>query len=138
MLVHCDNLAVVQVINSGYCKNPRLMHHSHHPRCLFLIAAHFEFILKAAHIPGKLNIAAHAISRNNLPLFHSQVPEANPLPSGIPQAVESLVIYQQPDWLSQSWSQLFNNCFRQELHPLPVEPTPLEHTDTKISATPSD
>ena len=87
----------------------------HHLRCLFLIAAHFEFILKAAHIPGKLNVAADTISRNNLPLFHSQVPEANTLPSTI-QAVVSLVIHQQPDWLSQSWSQLFSNCFWQELH----------------------
>ena len=46
---HCDNLAVVQV---GYCKDPTLMQQV---RCLFLITAHFEFILKAAHIPGKQN-----------------------------------------------------------------------------------
>ena len=28
VLAHCDNLAVVQVINSGYCKDLRLMHAS--------------------------------------------------------------------------------------------------------------
>ena len=50
VLVLCDNLAVVQVIDLGYFKDPRLMHHL---RCLFLIAAHFELILKAAHILGK-------------------------------------------------------------------------------------
>ena len=135
VLAQCDNLAGVQEINYGYCKDPRIMHHL---RCLFLIAAHFEFILKAAHISGKLNIAADAICRNNLPLFHSQIPEANTLPSSIPQAVVSLVIYQQPDWFSQSWFQLFNNCFQQELHLLPIESTPQEHTDIKISPTPLD
>ena len=54
----------------------------HHLRCLFLMGVHFEFILKAAHIPGKLNVAADAIFRKDLPLFHSQVLEPNPLPSG--------------------------------------------------------
>ena len=111
VLVHCDNLAVVQVVNAGYCKDPNLMQHV---QCLFLITAHFEFIVKAAHIPGKQNIAADAISRNNLVLFHSQVPEANPQPTRIPHAVESVVIHRQPNWLSQSWSQLFSNCLRQE------------------------
>ena len=47
----------------------------------------------AAHIPGKLNIAADAVSRNNLPLFHLQFPEINTLSSSIPRAVVSLVIY---------------------------------------------
>ena len=27
VLAHCNNLAVVQVINAGYCKNPNLMQH---------------------------------------------------------------------------------------------------------------
>ena len=94
VLAHCDNLAVVQVVNAGYCKDPNLMQHV---RCLFLIMAHFEFIVKAAHIPGKQNIAADAISRNNLVLFHSQIPEANPQPTRIPHAVESVVIHRQPD-----------------------------------------
>ena len=107
VLAHYDNLAVVQVVNAGYCKDPNLMQHV---RCLFLIMAHFEFIVKAAHIPGKQNIAADAISRNNLVLFHSQVPEANSQPTRIPHAVESVVIHRQPDWLCQSWSHLFSIC----------------------------
>ena len=106
VLAHCDNLAVVQVINVGYCKDLNLMQHV---QSLFLITAHFEFILKAAHIPGKQNIAADAIARNNLVLFHSQIPKANSQPTRIPQAVESMVIHQQLDWLSQSWSQLFSS-----------------------------
>ena len=85
VLAHCDNLAVVQVINAGYCKDPNLMQHV---RSLFLITTHFEFILKAAHIPGKQNIAADAIFRSNLVLFHSQIPKANSQPTRIPQAVE--------------------------------------------------
>ena len=101
-----------------------------HVRCLFLITAHFEFIVKAAHIPVKQNIVADAISRNNLVLFHSQVPKANPQPTGIPHAVESVVIHRQPDWLSQNWSQLFSNCLWQGLPPQPEESTSPAHTDS--------
>ena len=48
----------------------------------FLIMAHFEFILQAAYIPGKQNIAAD-ISRNSLVLFQSQIPKANSQPTRI-------------------------------------------------------
>ena len=66
-------------------------------QCLFLVTAHFEFILKAAHIPGKQNKGADAISQNNTSVFLSQVLEATPQLAKIPQALEMLLIYQQPD-----------------------------------------
>ncbi len=39
MHVHCDNLGVVAVVNSGYSRVPQIMHLL---RCLFFIRAHFQ------------------------------------------------------------------------------------------------
>ncbi len=39
VLVHCDNQAMVSVVNSGYSKVPQIMHLL---RCLFFIRAHFQ------------------------------------------------------------------------------------------------
>ena len=48
--------------------------------CLFFIKAHFQIELSISHIQGSDNTQADAISRNQLPLFLSQVPEAEPSP----------------------------------------------------------
>ena len=63
---HCDNAAVVALINAGYCKHETAMHLL---RCLFFIAAHFDFDIFARHIPGSLNVAADALSHNLVPLL---------------------------------------------------------------------
>ena len=47
VIAHCNNLAVVEVINAGYCKDPLLMQLL---RCHFFVQAHHEFSLKAIHI----------------------------------------------------------------------------------------
>lgn len=58
--VHCDNGAVVAVLNSGYSKDDHLMQ---------LVLTQFFFLaerdiwLYARHIPGVRNIAADAISQ---------------------------------------------------------------------------
>ena len=111
ILVHCDNQAVVEIINAGRSKDPQLMQLL---RCLFFILAHFELSLRAEHIPGVLNGAADAISRDNIHNFHSQVPEACMTPSVIPGAVLDLLFHQQPDWTSPAWSQLFTSCLQQD------------------------
>ena len=59
-----------------------------------------------------MNVGADAISRNNLNLLFSQVPEATRHPTAIPEALVDLVIRQQPDW-----SQLFKACLLQVLPP---------------------
>lgn len=110
ILAHCDNQVVVEVVNSGYSKDPGMMQLI---RCLFFIRAFFDISLQVVHIPGHLNIAADAISRNNLQVFHMQVPNAHPAPSFIPAALMDLLAHQQPDWTSPDWSQLFRTCFRQ-------------------------
>ena len=110
MLIHCDNEAVVQVVNKGCCKDPDLMHLL---RTLFFIAAHYEITVQAVHIAGKENTGADAISRNKMALFFIQAPAADRIPTSIPHPLLDLVIHRRPDWTSQSWSQLFSTFLRQ-------------------------
>ena len=66
---YCENLAVVDVVAAK--------------RSLFYISARFDFDVVARHTPGIANVAADAISRNNLSLFRSQVPGASLLPTPV-------------------------------------------------------
>ena len=79
---NCDNKAAVRVINSHYAKDPLL---AHMLLSIFFISAKSNFDITAIHTPGRLNIVADAISRNNMSLFHTQVPHAatHPIPISI-------------------------------------------------------
>ena len=109
ILAHYDNQSVVDVVNSGYSKDAHLMHLL---RSFFFITAHLQVSLTAVHIPGDDNIGADAISRDNLLLFHSQVPMAHPSPTPLPDAAIDLLVLQQPDWTSRNWRRLFRTCLR--------------------------
>ena len=109
VIVHCDNLAVVGVVNSGAAKDPEL---AQLLRCLFFVKAHFNLVITAVHIPGVLNKQADAISRNNLSSFFSQVPGASRNPTFIPPAMIQLLVTQKPDWTSPAWFQLFVSCLQ--------------------------
>ena len=109
VVCHCDNMAVVSVVNSGYSRDPTLMHLL---RCLFFMVAHFQIQIKAVHVTGVTNVAADALSRNDLPRFLQAVPEAAWSPTPIPQGLVDLLIRECPDWTSPRWAQLFSGCFR--------------------------
>ena len=106
----CDNMAVVSVVNSGRSQDKTLMHLL---RCLFFMAAHFQVHVRASHIPGVKNVAADALSRNDLPRFLQVVPEAVQQPTPIPQSLVDLLVMEQPDWLSPHWSRRFSACCKQ-------------------------
>ena len=106
--VYCDNLGVVQLVNSGYSRVPQIMHLL---RCLFFIRAYFELELWAVHIPGKENTLADAISHNDLLYFFSQVPGAANSWEVVPLTLLSLQTEQQPDWTSLAWTRLFRSYF---------------------------
>jgi hypothetical protein len=106
----CDNMAVVAVVNAGRSRDRALMHLL---RCLFFLAAHFQVQIRATHIPGVSNVAADALSRNDLPRFLQVAPEAAQVPTPIPPQLVDLVAGEQPDWTSPRWSRLFSACFRQ-------------------------
>ena len=102
-----DNSVVVTVVNTGSARDPLLIMHM--LRCLFFYAAYYKFSVSASHPPGKQNIGADALSRNNLDLFFSNCPQASHLPSPIPPPLVTLVVTHQPDWTSKLWQQLFTS-----------------------------
>ena len=108
VVVHCDNMGVVAIVNSGYSRVAPIMHLL---RCLFFIRAHFRLNLWAVHVPGTENGLADAISRNHLPLFFSQVPGAAQRRVQIQPELLALLAEQQPDWTSRPWTRLFRSCF---------------------------
>ena len=106
---HCDNEGAVAVINAGYSRVPRIMHLL---RCLFFIRAHFEISLGAVHVPGFQNTWADAISRDNIQYFLLQVPGAARGQRKVPDELVHLLVDQQPDWTSPTWTQLFRNSLQ--------------------------
>ncbi|KAI8484268.1 hypothetical protein Bbelb_380530 [Branchiostoma belcheri] len=69
ILVHCDNMACVHVLNSGRARDRELLQCA---RELWLLAATFEFQVKATHIQGSHNRIADHLSRWHLSAYHSQ------------------------------------------------------------------
>jgi len=55
----------------------------------------------AEHIPEVYNTLADALSRNNLPIFHSQFPQADNHPIHITEVLVDLM--SRPDWTSQHY-----------------------------------
>ena len=107
VVLHCDNQAVVHVVSSGYSKDKEIMHLL---RCMFFFRAYWGFELRAEHIAGEKNVAADAISRNNLSLLFQVWPDTSPQPTAIPQTLVDLLVVRRPDWTSPSWVTLFRNC----------------------------
>lgn len=107
---HCDNMAVVEVMNNGYSKDKLLIHLI---RCLFFISEHFKYQVEVVHCPGKNNICADALSRNNISLFLQATPGADQKPAVIPQQLLTLLVDRQPDWMSSDWTRLFTASIRQ-------------------------
>ena len=79
----------------------------HMLHCLAFYAANYSFQITTEHIPSILNTAADALSRNNLSLFHSLVPQSQQV--SLPQVILDLVINSRLDWGSQAWTYLFTH-----------------------------
>ena len=107
----CDNMAVVEILRSRTARDPLLMHLL---RCVVFYAAVFGFQLVASHVPGVMNTAADAISRNNTDLFLSLVPQ---IPQVIiPKPVLDLLVTKRPNWGSQEWTSLFVSSLTRASH----------------------
>jgi hypothetical protein len=98
--IRCDNMAVVDILKARSSRDPGVMHLL---RCLHFFAAKHDLRLSASHIAGVDNTLADALSRNNLPLFFLSCPKAHAHPTPVPSTLWSLVVEQQPDWLSHDW-----------------------------------
>ena len=109
--LYCDNEAAVAVLNAGYSRDPLIMHLL---RSLFFVKAYFDLDLWAVHIPGKDNVVADAISRDDLTTVFSQVPTISPRPTPIPRRVAEILVEGRPDWTSVDWAKLFTSCFLED------------------------
>ena len=118
VLCHCDNEAVVYILNSGTSKDPNSMSLL---RCLFFFAAKYDLLIFASHIPGSSNQIADALSRNNMPCFFTALPQASPQAVAIPPALMDLLVLRKPDWTSPSWTKLFSTICNLPLHNLPAQ-----------------
>lgn len=105
----CDNAAVVAVLRSGRSRDERVMHLM---RSLFFFLAQHDMSLVAEHIPGVENGAADALSRNDASSFLLQVPSAKRIPAEVPPELLQMLVHQQPDWTSHSWTKLLANFSR--------------------------
>ncbi len=103
---HCDNSAVVAIVNSGSSREPEAMHLL---RCLAFLEAKYSFYIFTTHIKGVLNTLADALSRDNRKLFHSLYPQAKEEPVAIPSALLDVLVVSKPDWTAQSWTQLWSS-----------------------------
>ena len=103
IMFQVDNLAVVQTINSTYCKDVHLMHLI---RILVFLAAHFDFWFRAEHVVGWSNTIADALSCNKMSSFFLQPPTASPEETLIPAPLISLMA-QSLTWTSKTWIELF-------------------------------
>ena len=99
---HSDNMAVVSILRTRTAKSPQLMHLL---RCFAFYCAYYRFHTSCVHVPGAMNKAADALSRNNLRLFLSLAPQAQRCL--IPYPLKELLITARPDWGSPAWTQLF-------------------------------
>ena len=104
-----DNEAVVAGLNSAYSRDPII---AHLLRCLCLYAAVYTFWFCVAHIPGRQNAAADALSRNQMSRFFAlpsqdSVKEAAPVIQGLP----GLLYLHQETWMSPAWIGQFRSTF---------------------------
>ena len=99
-----DNQAVVSALTTRSVRHPHLMHLL---RCLFFFEEHFQFDHRATHIPGSINCAADALSRNKVDDFFSIYPQAIHQPTVIPQALVTLLTDASLQWTSPRWRSLF-------------------------------
>ena len=109
ILALCDNSAVVAIVNKGSSTNREAMQLM---RCLAFLVAKFDLFLFASHLRGVENSLADALSRNNCQKFFASFPQADPVPSPIPEAWLDLLILGKPDWNSRHWTELWSDTSR--------------------------
>lgn len=99
---HSDNMAVVSILQNQTARDELALHLLW---CFQFFSAFFQFQYSVQHMPGMLNIAADAVSHDNIALFSSLVPQASR--HFVPNPVLDLLVNQRPNWGSPHWTALF-------------------------------
>ncbi len=100
MLAYCDNTTAVAIVNSGSVRNGQAMQLR---RCLAYLMAMNQFSLKATHIQGARNVAADALSRNDLSRFRMCCPQTQQQGSPIPAGLLDTLLLTESDWMRKDW-----------------------------------
>ncbi len=81
VMFHSDNFAVVHIINkkSSHCSQIMCLVRPFVVHCL-----KFNILIKAVHVPGKLNVIADALSRFQMRRFREAAPQADPVMTPLP------------------------------------------------------
>ena len=113
--------SVVDVMQSRSSPDPEIMHLL---RCILL---YWPVLVsrKVEHIPGVLNTAADAMSRNSPQVFQQCVPSAHSQPSTIPVAVSQMLTGEKLHWLSPVWRSMLTSvegCSPEHSQSLQVSP----------------
>ena len=77
-------------------------------RTLWFFVAHFDVSINIEHVPGIHNGVADTLSRNDTQQFFLLNPQADLLPTPIPQELQQILSMSIPDWTSRIFSQLFS------------------------------
>ena len=83
ILFNCDNMSVVQILNSKSSKSERVMSLV---RQIVMWSMQFSFHINAMHIPGVNNKLVDSISRFQWETFRQLAPDADPFPTPIPRS----------------------------------------------------
>ena len=106
-MVH--NMVVVDVINATYGNDLNMMHLI---RLLIFFASKYNFWFIAVHIPGRLHVAADALSRNNMSyVFHAGFSGGLSADCVAPALVS--LLSQNITWTCKSWIKLFRDTLQQ-------------------------
>ena len=106
VIAHCDNAAVVSIINSRSSKDSHL---AQMLRCLFFIEAYHQF-----KMVGVQNDLADDLSRDNLASFLSKIKNCDHEPSVIPPSLLQGLLHPGLDWTCPTWMKLFTSSVTRE------------------------
>ena len=84
ILFYCDNEATVTAINKGTSRSPLM---AKLLRKLTLCSMLGGFVIRASHVPGKINHIADARSHNQVSKFFTLAPNACHLPTEVPREI---------------------------------------------------
>ena len=101
-----DNMVVVDVVKVTYSKNLHMMH------LIWLLVFFTSKYNVWFHVPGRLNVAADALSKSNMSVFFMQAPQADSQPTAVAPALVSL-LSQDITWTCKSWIKLFRDTLQQ-------------------------
>ena len=128
ILLHCDNEATVSAIDKGTSRSPltaKLL------RKLTLCSMLGGFVIRASHVPRKINHIADALSCNQVSKFFTLAPNACHLPTEVPRESLESLMPQQNLAITDNNQRVYNTgactsfqfCLQYNLKPLGIHST---------------